>query len=103
MSNDTEIKDAEVIAATPEAIPEPTRTVSALVQGAVTITLGDDGSLSVNAPQNVLIALAIIKAGEVYLTGQMQDQMRKAAQIRPTIVPGNSDMLNMMKKLNRPS
>lgn len=102
MSNEAEVKETEAVEVTEEA----TKTIaaSAVVQGTVTIELREDGALAVNAPGNVLIALAIIKAGEVYLTMGMQDQMRRAAASRPpAIVPGNTGMLDMMKKLGRPS
>lgn len=103
MSNESEIKEAEVVGAVPETAA-PVQTVSQIIQGQVTITLRDDGALQVNGPQNVLLALSILKAGEVYLTMQMQDQMRRAANQRPpAIVAANTDMLNMMKKLQRPS
>lgn len=97
MSNETETAEAEV---TPENGTE-IKEVSQIIQGSVTITLRADGAMQVNAPQNVLLALAIVKAGEVYLTMQMQDAMKRSAALRqPAIVKADAGVLS---RITRPS
>lgn len=80
MSNEAEAKV--------EIVEEPTKAVTQIIQGEVTINLREDGALQVNGPQNVLLALAIIKAGEVYLMKNMQDAMRRAETLnsRPPVI-----------------
>lgn len=100
-----DVKDAEVAAKTPEGAedvtPAPKMEAIQIVSGEVHIVISANGAMQVNAPQNVLMALAIVKAGEVYLSMQMQDAMRRANAMRPPAIvrPG----ADAMAKISRPS
>ena len=91
--NEPEVKEEKI----EEAPVQPLQSVV----GSVTISLSPNGALEVNGPQNALMALAILKAGETYLQMQLQDGMRRAQAMRPpTILKAGADAL---AKIHRPS
>ncbi len=119
MSNETEVKPEEVgavvapgdefgqidaikpEAAEPAASEHEIESVKA-VEGEVTITVTKNG-LGVKAPANLLIALAVLDAGRIYLEMQYADGLRvQKAKAKPMIVRPNG-MEGMMKRLSRPS
>lgn len=78
----------------PETAAETPAAVRAVVTGQVIVVVQPDGAIAVNSPGDILMALAILKAGEVFLEMKMQDGMRQNAAMRPpTIVPAASGAL----------
>lgn len=62
------------------------------------------GTVDIIAPENLIIAFAILEGGRGVLLNQMADAMRANSAARPpAIVPGSSNMLEMMNKLRKPS
>lgn len=78
-----EVKEAENAAAVEVDAPVPAQQISGEVHVKVD---AETGALMVNAPPNCLVALAILKAGEAFLTMQLQDQMRGATARRPPAI-----------------
>ena len=126
MSNETEVKpeaiiDAEVIAPTDAVVPatEPVAAEEAvvaeggssvpiepikIVAGRVVIDVSGQG-LKVEAPQNLLLALAVLNAGKVFLEMQYADALRGSLKAQPKIVrPGDVGGIGaMMNRLGKPS
>lgn len=100
VDNAAELKEVDGAAA---VAPEQAAPVgpSQLIVGTVTITLDAKGGLGVEGPLNVIQALAIIEAGKVYLTMQMQDAMRRSNAAKPSpLLRAGADAL---AKFARPS
>lgn len=111
VKQEAEIKDAEVMTPAVDAAAEPAaETIPAeplkIVVGRVAIDVTATG-LKVEAPQNLLLALAVLKAGEAFLQMQYQDALRSQMGAQPKILrPGAAapgGMGDMMKRLSRPS
>ncbi len=79
---------------------EPMKTIV----GKVVIEVTENG-LNVQAPPNLLLALAVLNAGKAFLEMQYTDALKAAMKQAPKIVrPSDSSIGNMMKNLNgRPS
>lgn len=76
---------------------QPAGTVSGTVMISINAATGE---LQVSAPPNNLIALAIIEAGKIFITTQMQDAMRRSQASRPpAIVKAGTDALRNLRAL----
>lgn len=74
-----------------------------MVMGEVTIKVGPQG-LAVSHPQNLLIALAIIDAGRLWVEMQYTDAIRAAQKAQPKIVRAGAIPPSRIEEiLRRPS
>lgn len=86
-----EAKEAEVVE------PE-TRTQQINLGGEIHIVAdARTGAISVNAPENMVVALGLIEVAKQILNDEHKKRMQKAA-LSPTIMRAGQDALNALKK-----
>ncbi len=96
--SESKVIEAEVVKGESKEVVEQDITPIQIISGEVHIIIDKNGAMQVNAPQNVLLALAIVKAGEVYLASQMIDAMKRSNAARPPVIlrPG-ADALSKLR------
>ena len=69
---------------------------SEIIVGEVHVLADDKGGISVNAPANILVALAILEGAKMVLVQKQQAAIAAAERRAQAIVPANAAMLEKL-------
>lgn len=99
MENGSDVKEAEVTGAVPEAAVDVTPVAGNYIGGKIEIIAdAKTGAISVSHPQNIILALGIIETAKSIIVQKQQEAIRKVqeAMLNPKIFrAGPQDVKNL--------